>query len=200
MPSSASSLVAEFADLIDVRPRLARLYEEAADSAGLLHTDFCTVRDLLEISGYRNIEPLHPLLLAMLRALAEGSLCVEIAPASLARRLGFLTEPGAADAWAREIVAALAGNDLSALIGDEGATNRPVVRLIQEARTYLYFPKYLTHERELCRLLGQRLGAATADIDPELAGIVREVLDDSPFDLNPDQRLALGLALARDFS
>ena len=47
-----------------------------AEQGDLLHTDFCTIRDLVELAGYERDEPLHVLLLVMLLALDEGSLCV----------------------------------------------------------------------------------------------------------------------------
>src|SRR5262249_39949290 len=71
---------------------LMHLYAQAAEQGGLLHAEFCTIRDLLELSDYEAEEPLHAALLVLLLALDEGSLCVEVAEEALARRLGDLVE------------------------------------------------------------------------------------------------------------
>src|SRR5271156_1078515 len=74
----------------EASPTLLALYAGAAEHAGLLRTDFYTLRDLLDLSGYGSQEPLHVLLLALILALDEGSLCVEATEAGLTRRLAYL--------------------------------------------------------------------------------------------------------------
>src|SRR5437016_8147092 len=68
-------------------PELLRLLQGAAENASLLRTDFYTIRDWLEIAEYRANEVPVAILLLMLTALEEGSLCMEVAEPSLVRRL-----------------------------------------------------------------------------------------------------------------
>src|SRR5262245_17690588 len=77
---------------------LLALYQSAADNAGLLRTDFYTIRDLLDLSEYAAEEPLHVLLLCMMLALDEGSLCIEASANGLGRRLAHIVDEQTA-AW-----------------------------------------------------------------------------------------------------
>ena len=56
-----------------------QLLQGAADNAFLLRSDFYAIRDWVEIADCRDQEVLHAILLLMLVALEEGSLCIEIA-------------------------------------------------------------------------------------------------------------------------
>src|SRR5262249_28054324 len=131
-------------------------YTSAAEDANLLSTDFYTIRDLLDLSGYADQEPVHALLLVLLLALDEGSLCVEAAPAGLERRLAGVT--GGAGGAPR-IVAAWQANRFPALIGNHPEDGKPVVWHRQGDLAYLYFQKYLKHEMLLQAELQKRLGA-----------------------------------------
>src|SRR5947209_19893147 len=71
-------------------PELLRLYETAAETSNLLRVDFYTIRDLVALSDYTREEALQALLLIMLMAPDEGSLCMEAWEASLKRRLADL--------------------------------------------------------------------------------------------------------------
>lgn len=199
---------------------LRRLYEGAAVNGGLLHTDFHTVHDLLELAGYADQEPLHALLLVMLLALDEGSPCVEASAASLARRLDDLAGEDAAQEWARRILAGLQAPGFPELIGTATARpanilavrcieeRRPIVRCQRGDRTFLYFQKYLQHETRFREELHKRLQEGeTAPPGKELSAHLRNVLVEQPLSrngravrLNRDQRLALGLALLRNFA
>src|SRR5207244_12386417 len=66
---------------------LLHLFAAAAENANLVHADFQTIRDLLELGGYDGPESLHALLLNLHLALEEGSLCIEASIPSLAGRL-----------------------------------------------------------------------------------------------------------------
>src|SRR6516165_1320581 len=85
-------------------PELLRLYAGAQTNANLLHADLYTIRDLLELSGYQAEQPLHALLLLMLVALDEGSLCVELSLAALKRRLNDLVSEAEASDWSDVIL------------------------------------------------------------------------------------------------
>jgi exodeoxyribonuclease V alpha subunit len=189
-------------------PALVELYASAADNAGLLRTDFYTIRDLLDLSGYATEEPLHVLLLCLVLALDEGSLCVEATEAGLARRLAYLGEVGE---LAREAATALAADRYPRLIGRDVDSAKPVVLRRHAGRVHLYFQKYLRHELVLHEQLRRRIGGPDTPVwparqeclahqAPALRTVFHEVVQDQPFRLNRDQRLAVALALLRSFA
>jgi exodeoxyribonuclease V alpha subunit len=188
-------------------PRLRRLYHDIHSHSGLLATDFYTIRDLLELSGYAEREPLHALLLALLLALDEGSLCVELSRPALARRLAVPGNEDEADFWAGQVLQALDADTFPNLIGSSEDDSRPVVLHRLGERSYLYFQKYLRSENLLRGALLRRLAEASAGGVPDNAAeVLHEVLvdrprriDGQPLVLNRDQRLAVGLALVRRF-
>jgi len=190
----------------EVSPQLRALYESAADNAGLLRTDFYTIRDLLDLAGYRGEEPLHVLLLCLLLALDEGSLCVAASAAGLGRRLTGLVPPSEAEAWA--LAAASALSHYPQLIGTQVTEGKPLVLHRQGERCWLFFQRYLKHELLLQAQLRQRLGQAA--VIPSAAALrpvfeqvlVREplLLAGRPVQLNRDQRLAVALALVKNFT
>jgi len=205
----------------EAEPELLRLFEAAAENSNLLRVDFYTIRDLVELSGYTTQEALQALLLVMLLALDEGSLCVEASQASLQRRLQDLAGEAAAGAWAQRIVAELRQPGFPTLIGQRVDEGKPVLLRQVGAQTYLYFQKYLKHELVLQAELRRRLGSsrtappggprfpsagpralAGANGSAMLNEVLRErplLLSGRPLQLNREQRLALGLALLRDF-
>src|SRR5271156_4955446 len=83
---------------------LMRLFVQAAEQAGMLHVDFCTIRDLVELADYQTDESLQAWLLVLLMALDEGSLCVEVSEESLARRLADLVDEGLARVWSQRML------------------------------------------------------------------------------------------------
>jgi exodeoxyribonuclease V alpha subunit len=186
---------------------LAQLYQKAAENAALSHTDFYTIRDLLELSGLEAEEPLHVLLLGLLLALEEGSLCLEIGVESLAQRLADLVDESTARAWAQRILDSLDRGAWGDLIGSACQDSKPLVLLQTESGRYVYFQKYLRDEQTLCDQLRQRTAlpaTATAAPNPD---ILREVLDTlplrigaAPMQLNQAQRRALDVALRRNLA
>jgi exodeoxyribonuclease V alpha subunit len=194
---------------------LLRLLSSAQANANLVDADFYTLRDLLELSGYESEEPVLVLLLALLVALEEGSLCVEASVAGLSRRLAGLAEDAVLSesqirTWATLAVARLEKDDLPALVGRLAAMPgraalRPVLLLEQTDRRYLYFQKYLHHELNLAEILKKRLAAEPASLHGRRTDVLHEVLDENPLRmggqpirLNPAQRTALELVLERD--
>jgi exodeoxyribonuclease V alpha subunit len=200
---------------------LLRLHELAAENSNLLRVDFYTIHDLVELSGYAGEEALQALLLIMLVALDEGSLCIDASEPSLKRRLEDLAGDTAARTWSERITSRLRECGFPALIGAGVDEGKPVVLRRAGSRTYLYFQKYLKHELILQSELRRRLGLeklpAPGDSrslemklkplsGPPLAKALHEVLIDfpplvsgRPLRLNRDQRLAIGLTLLRDF-
>ncbi|MBL8795207.1 MAG: exodeoxyribonuclease V subunit alpha [Planctomycetia bacterium] len=190
-----------------VSPPLRALFESAAENANLLCSDFWTIRDLLELSGYEGDEPLQVLLLCLLLALDEGSLCVEASEAGLARRLAWLVDDVAAENFARQAASALRQHGYPTLIGREVDDGKPVVLRTIGRRWFLYFQKYLKHELLLDVQLRQRLAANDAGANlPHLRTMLADVLrvhpilrGGSPVRLNDDQQRAVALALLRNF-
>jgi len=180
---------------------LEALYASAVDNGGLTHLDVLTLRDLLEISGYESEEVLHAALIVMLLSLREGSVCTEVAGASLTRRFDGLVSPQKASEWAEKIVSALSGDTFSRLIATAESADKPVIRSAAQGRTLLYFQKYLFHERSFESALKQRLAMPPETVDiQKLKKIIDELLEaDSVIRLNREQKLALGLALLRRF-
>src|SRR5271163_120030 len=88
-------------------PELMQLLNGVVENAMLLRSDFYTIRDWLEIADYRNDEVAHAVLLLMLVALEEGSLCIEVAEPALMRRLRDFVPETEATAWANRILQAI---------------------------------------------------------------------------------------------
>jgi exodeoxyribonuclease V alpha subunit len=184
---------------------LLRLFEGAAENAGLLRGDFFTIRDWLEIADYGDAESLAALVLALMLALEEGSLCVEASAESIARRLTDLVGADEAMVWSGRIVEDLAGDCFPRLIGVAATDNRPVVLHTMGQRRYLYFQKYLRAELEFHSLLQQRLETRVpAAAPPNLGALLHEVLTERPLvaggrplQLDREQLLAVGAALLR---
>lgn len=191
----------------DASPELLRLCASGMENAGLLRSDFYTIGDLLELSGYGESESLHALLLVLLLALDEGSLCVELSHQALAARLADLVEEAEAHSWSERILRDLAEACFPELIGTGPNDNKPIIRWRNAGREYLYFQKYLKYELALQEQLGRRLpGEQPAVQEAVLQAMLTEVLkerplriDGRPLKLNSDQDLALRLALARNF-
>ena len=120
---------------------LLRLLEGAAENAGLLRGDYFTIRDWLEIADYGDREALAALLLVLMLALEEGSLCVEATAESIARRLTDLVGADEAMVWARRILDDLAADACPRLIGTAATDHRPVVVHTIGERRYSLLPK-----------------------------------------------------------
>jgi exodeoxyribonuclease V alpha subunit len=189
-------------------PDLLRLLDSAVENAALLRSDYHTIHDWLEIAGYPGAEGLHALLLVLLLALEEGSLCVELCPAALARRLADLVEPAEADKWATRILADLAGDAFANLIGTHPTDHRPVIRHTVAGKSFVYFQKYLTAELDFHARFTNRLARLKPGRPADgLAGVLREVLVEQPLRaagkpirLDREQRLAVALGLVRDLA
>jgi exodeoxyribonuclease V alpha subunit len=185
---------------------LLRLYAGAADEAGLLSTDFYTIRDLLELSGHTD-ETLQALLVCLFVALEEGSLCVECSQAGLSRRLADLASDTEADDWAGRIVADLSANRFPRLLGSPAEDRKPVILAPRRGKAYAYFQRLWRAEQTAQHELRKRLTPSGSLSDTtRYPQVLREVLQERPLRMDDrvvrlgrDQRLALGLALLRDF-
>ena len=188
---------------------LLRLLAAAAENANLAESDFQTIRDLLELAGYDGPESLHVLLLNLQLALEEGSLCVEATIPRLSRRLADLVGDTEAISWAERILADLDQVGFPNLIGLDARANRPVILHSSGSKRFLYFQKHLIHELIFQEVLSKRL-AGTAEINPAarpFQDVLKEVLQECPLRvggrplvLDHSQKLALEMALARNFA
>lgn len=181
---------------------IARLFAAAMEQAGILPADLMTIRDLLEISGYEHEPSLRVLLLILFLALAEGSLCVEVCPESLRRRLAGLADDRRLDLWAGSIVADI--ERFPKLIGSS-EEDKPVLLLVRGERRYLYFHKFLRSELAFRECLRSRLQDRPPS-EHAWRPILHEVLHERPLHageralkLDRDQLLALGLGLTKNF-
>jgi exodeoxyribonuclease V alpha subunit len=184
---------------------LLTLLEAAAEQAGVLRSDFFTIRDWLEVAESPGHETAVVMLLVLMLALDEGSLCAAATEDSVGRRLADLVGPDAATLWARRVLEDLGRVRFPRLIGTSPSADRPVIlHTIGEDR-YLYFQKYLKAEIDFHQHFTALLHApGPAPPPPNLAAALREVLTEQPLRLgtNPltldrDQQLAVGTALLR---
>ncbi len=178
---------------------LMRLLQGAAENALLLRSDFHTIRDWLEIAGYQKSDEAHALLLSMLVALEEGSLCIEIVEAALLRRLRDFVPEEEAVRWAQRIEAS--PPDLPAA---QSATalhdHRPVIAHTVGTQRFLYFQKFLRAEVDFHRDLAARLAPTSPTRTGPWTAIVPDVLGSQPLALDREQRLALDAALHHNFA
>ncbi len=180
-------------------PELLRLLHGAAENAYLLRSDFYTIRDWLEIAECGKNDVPAAILLLLLVALEEGSLCIEIAePALLRRLLDFVPEAEAA-VWAQRIEATL-NSGLPALIGTSPVDPKPVILHSIGVQRFLYFQKYLRAELEFQRDLTQRLEQKSELLDARWPAIMRDVVSSQTLRLDGDQQRALESALRHNLA
>jgi exodeoxyribonuclease V alpha subunit len=187
---------------------LVRLFASAAENADLLHTDFYTIRDLLDLSCYSGPTTLHVLLLTLLLALEEGSLCVEASPSGLKKRLADLVGDHEAGDWAERLLADLHGSGFPEVLGMRADENKPVIVHSRGDKQFLYFQKYFHHERVFQDSLNQRLQvpALATDLGAFRAALQAVLVErplqaeGRPLQLDERQQLALGLALLRNLA
>jgi exodeoxyribonuclease V alpha subunit len=182
-------------------PDLLRLLQGAAENAYLLRSDFYAMRDWLEIANYVDDEDVpHAILLLMLVALEEGSLCIEVAEPALLRRLADLVPAEEAASWAKRLVQSVGESGFPALIGTSPLDHKPVIVHAIGTRRFLYFQKYLRAELDFQRDLRQKLEQQAAPTPAAWPDIIREVARTQPLKLDVDQQRALETALSSNFT
>jgi len=188
--------------------RLRRLYAGAVKDAGLLATDFYTLRDWLEATKYEKVHSLHALIVLLMVVLDEGSLCLHLTEDNCTCRLGEFLSQEDARYWGKKIVADLAQHDFSRLIGTADKCVTPLVRAEIDGQSMLFFQKFARQEKKLLEAFGRRLspGSSLPNALPaeRIALVLKDVLERNPLRrageplrLDPDQLTALGLALLR---
>lgn len=181
----------------------AALYRAAMRDLDLSVTDYQTIRDLLEMARIHDDPALEAALIALFAARNEGCLCVRADAESLARRL---PEFAGREALLDDFLAKLDAGAYEALIGHEESAFRPVIQLGE----FLYFQRYLRDECSLRDNLQAWLTESTTCIAHDQARfrtVISDVLQSSPrspqgtaIALNPEQQLALALALLQPFT
>src|SRR5262245_29183699 len=125
------SAPAEAEYLHDLFPRagdeLLGILAGSAEHAGLILADFQSLRDLVTLADYDDSESLHVLLLLLLVALEEGSLCIELSEAGLRHRLNDLVTEAAAQTWSQRTLTDLEASGFPELIGSSADDDRPVI-------------------------------------------------------------------------
>jgi exodeoxyribonuclease V alpha subunit len=181
-------------------PELLRLLQGAAENAFLVRSDFYTIRDWLEIADCHQDEAPHALLLLLLTALEEGSLCIEIAEGPLMRRLADLVPEADASIWAKRLVDSLNKAAYPALIGVSPVDARPLIAQTAGTRRFVYFQKYLRAELDFHKHLAPRLTSKPASSQVNWQSIISDVTRGQPFTLDIDQERALKACLQRNFA
>src|SRR4051812_24702611 len=92
-----------------------RLLAAAVEQGGFLACDVHALRDLLELSGYLDRPAAFALVIVLMAALDDGSLCVAATAPALTNRLKDLAGPEAPD-WAARVLAELDTSGLTALV------------------------------------------------------------------------------------
>jgi exodeoxyribonuclease V alpha subunit len=179
---------------------LMQLLQGAAENAFLVRSDFYTMRDWLEIAEYRDQDVPHAILLLMLVALEEGSLCIEIAEPALLPRLRDFVPEAEATAWARRIAEVIDRRGYPALIGTSPTDHKPVIAHTVGSKRFLYFQKFLRAELDFQHDLNQRLDQPAESPDVPWPKIVSEVLAGDSLRLDREQQLALASALLNNLA
>jgi exodeoxyribonuclease V alpha subunit len=187
---------------------LLDLYDAAIDDGILLFAEICTIHDLLHMSGHEKDEPLHALLILMLAALEEGSVCIEASEPALTTRLSHFLEIDPAKTWARRLIADLKNPGYANVVGSDLAGNRPILFCRHADSDFLYFHKHYKHESEFAAALRNRLTNDQAcPLNMNLAPVIQEILinqaplfNGNAVQLNNHQQLGLALALLKNFA
>ncbi len=135
------------ADMVDMHAASARLE--------LPVIDYITIRDLLELSGCPRDVHLVAVLMALFAALEEGSLCLDLAPDRLRRRLKTFLDEELAGQIAASFLSDLSGERYRGLVTKNGHEYMPLVLSENSHRRLLYFQKFYVHEN----LLKERMEA-----------------------------------------
>lgn len=203
MTIETAQTLRQLADL-DKPPDAAALLQRAIERDAVSALDVLTLRDLLALCNSPPRE-VWALILLMLDLLREGSLCLELRPRSLRRRLEALT--GEADAALADAVIAWArGSATEPLLSREARAYTPLVLRTYGGNDYVYFQKYDHHERRLRARLDQLLRRNPYGEAADFASVLTDVLETHPvcvngkaLQLHEGQHKALELALCRPF-
>jgi exodeoxyribonuclease V alpha subunit len=200
-------------------PEWKRWERQALRLRLLQRADLLTIRDLREVSGWRNEAAeddlaLHALLMAMFACLNEGGLCLKFEVEALSARLGaFIDGTPDSPARARQI----AGNIIARLpeawlefIGRPGDF-KPLLFAARGGAAYLYFQRYYEYAEKLREHLARRAAASAGLYTEEEILQVKAALKTNPvltqrggkraaLVLTPGQEAALEHALRQNLT
>ena len=182
-------------------PELRTLFRSAVQGEGALRaSDLLLVRDLSELTGETH-PAFQALLLCLLVARDEGSLCVGLEEASLTRRLSLLAGPDAGTEWARKMLDSIGSWPGHARIfATSDDAYLPLVLVDTPRGPYVYFHRYWAHARTLREQVTERMTRQTSLADgATIEAVANEVARTGDRELNPEQLAAVRLALQRPF-
>ena len=196
-------------------PEVRSLYRAAAEQLDLQVIDYLTIRDLVRLSGRRDVT-LHLILIAMFLARSQGSVCLILKTESLMKKLGPIIGDGMA-AGIPSIPDKIAGYPELVYVRDRTAPPllttpqdeyKPLILVTDGVTRRLYFQKYFAAEQAVT-------GAIRAALDRDRAllqdgdrarELFREILEDNPAEaagapalLNTEQKLGILLPLLKNF-
>lgn len=176
------------------------ILEQASRSMGLPLVDHMTLRDLVRLSGTDDPE-LYALLIAMFASLGDGSLCLDLTPGALAKRLERFM-PGSPEAVADEILSKIENGKYRSILSDQSDAFVPLIR----RGRHLYFQKYFASAKRLAddlkRFISWDRSEEPSDLNTvkdTLSAVIPSGKSSEKSVLNPEQRLAVVLALVNNF-
>jgi exodeoxyribonuclease V alpha subunit len=194
---------------------LRSIYEEATRTLDLRSIDYCTIRDLVRLSG-KSDAALHLVLIALFVSLNEGSVCLKLGPESLKKKLEPLSGVDTGklakiflskiDSFAELIYTRDAASP--PLFNDPRSEYKPLVLLQEGDEYFLYFQKYYDAEQKLKQCLDALMQRRVSlSDDPErVRAAMHSVLHEKPLYiqgvkavLNDGQTKGIMLPLLKNF-
>lgn len=188
--------------------QVRELFDAARESdIGLSAADLFIVRDLMELSGYRDVE-LEAIILCMLIAVNEGSICLKLEELRIAKRLGTFLDGAKAAALAKCIMKKDLIKSYPEIVSGSETEFKPFILKEIKGGKFLYFQKFPRYEAELKEAIDAHIRSKAEK--PLSAAKVKaaliEVTEKSPMmsrgeklELNDEQKIAVCLALLKDF-
>ena len=169
--------------------------------------DYLAIRDLFDLSGYSDAD-LLALLISMFISINEGSICLKFTEDSLTKKLINFLGTGEAVSISGRIIATPLAQKYPELVSRDPDSYRPIIVKNISGENFLYFNKFPRYESELKSALTEHINydAVKKGASGKVAHIMKEVLETCPvftsygrLNLNFEQRLAVALALLKDF-
>lgn len=175
--------------------------------AGLSAADFLIMRDLMDLSGYRDVE-LQAIIVCMLIAVNEGSICLKYEESRIKKRLGLFLDEEKATALAKRVIKKDPLKSYPELVAAGETDYKPFVLKEIKGERFLYFQKFPRYEAELKEAIDVHIASVTEKplSESKLKSVFKEVLEDYPMqrgaekiELNDEQKISVCLSLLKDF-
>ncbi|MCC5874777.1 MAG: exodeoxyribonuclease V subunit alpha [Candidatus Sumerlaeia bacterium] len=187
----------------DHPPALQEIYTHAMEHLDLPAHHPHLINDIITMSGStecQNDAAFHVLLIALLRSLVEGSVCLSMAPEALRQSLDFLPEE-LANEYTERIPAGLPGyRKLDRIISDGITRQAPLIVREHQGHSVLFFQRYHRAEEQLKRILGEFIESPPLQVtesDVRAFNVGTEKRGD--MELGDEQKLAVAMALCQRF-